>query len=207
MNGVWPGDRVRLLLTRKPFGKGKLKWSDKVHTVIERVEGGNRFIVSDSEVPYKYSDLQLVGANSQDVKPKAAATIAAEEKRAHALALGRTGLARGVRASKALIDEVAAMPAERPARERRAPVRLVDEPPRPQLATTRTRAARAIVEAPTYEVEGIVHTRKKGRVMQYLVKWKGYGWDMCTWEPRGSFDGGPDSYPVVKPPEGYRPPA
>jgi hypothetical protein len=34
-----------------------------------------------------------------------------------------------------------------------------------------------------YEVEKIIEKRKKGRSIQYLVKWKGYDEDQNTWEP------------------------
>ena len=37
---------------------------------------------------------------------------------------------------------------------------------------------------PEYEVEEILSSRKRGRGIQYLVKWKGYGEEENTWEPR-----------------------
>ena len=34
-----------------------------------------------------------------------------------------------------------------------------------------------------YEVEAVVHARKKGKGMEYLIKWKGYDASENTWEP------------------------
>src|SRR5882757_8983343 len=41
---------------------------------------------------------------------------------------------------------------------------------------------------PEYEVEGILSARKRGRGIQYLVKWKDYGNEENTWEPRRHLD-------------------
>ena len=35
-----------------------------------------------------------------------------------------------------------------------------------------------------YEVEGVLASRKRGRGIQYLVKWKGYGNEENTWEAK-----------------------
>ena len=37
---------------------------------------------------------------------------------------------------------------------------------------------------PEYEVEEILASRKRGRGIQYLIKWHGYGNEENTWEPR-----------------------
>lgn len=42
---------------------------------------------------------------------------------------------------------------------------------------------------PAYEVERVVGHRKRGRGMQYLVKWKGFDSPQNTWEPRGGLAG------------------
>jgi hypothetical protein len=36
---------------------------------------------------------------------------------------------------------------------------------------------------PEYEVEQVLDQRKRGRGIQYLIKWKGYGHEENTWEP------------------------
>jgi transposase InsO family protein len=41
-------------------------------------------------------------------------------------------------------------------------------------------------EPPGYIIEGIVDVRKKGRGYEYLIKWKNYGVEDNTWEPRRS---------------------
>ena len=45
---------------------------------------------------------------------------------------------------------------------------------------------------PEYEVEEILSARKQGRGIQYLVKWKDYGNEENTWEPRRHLDHAPD---------------
>ena len=37
-----------------------------------------------------------------------------------------------------------------------------------------------------YEVEAILDSRKKGRYIEYLVKWKGYSETEISWKPRGN---------------------
>jgi hypothetical protein len=37
-----------------------------------------------------------------------------------------------------------------------------------------------------YEVDHIVNIQKKGQHMEYLVHWKGYTEEDCTWEPKGN---------------------
>ena len=34
-----------------------------------------------------------------------------------------------------------------------------------------------------YEVEQILDTREKGKKIEYLIHWRGYGHDKDTWEP------------------------
>ena len=36
-----------------------------------------------------------------------------------------------------------------------------------------------------FEVESIIDSRWKGRRLEYLVHWKGYSDEDCTWEPKG----------------------
>ena len=135
VNSFAPGDRVRILLHRKAFGKGKLRWSDNVHTIEGRVDGTNSFTLVGQDGDNKYSDLQRVGAGSVDVKAKAPETVALAKKREHALRLSREQLTRrpGVRAAEELIEEqeddsgepVLEEPAplvRRSTRERKAPV-------------------------------------------------------------------------------------
>lgn len=46
---------------------------------------------------------------------------------------------------------------------------------------------------PEYEVETILESRKRGRGMQYLVKWKGYPYSENTWEPAASLKNAQDA--------------
>jgi hypothetical protein len=39
-----------------------------------------------------------------------------------------------------------------------------------------------------YEIEEVLSSRKRGRGIQYLVKWKGYGNEENTWEAKGNMD-------------------
>ena len=107
VNSIAPGDRVRILMHKKAFGKGKLRWSDNVHTIEGRVDGTNSFTLVGQDGEYKYSDLQRVGAGSVDVKAKSPETVALAKKREHALRLSREQLTRrpGVRAAEELIEE------------------------------------------------------------------------------------------------------
>ena len=108
IDSIQPGDRVRVLMHKTAFAKGRLRWSDNVYTIESRLPNGYMFKLRETEVPQKYSDIQLVGPESRDIKPKAAATVALAERRGHALRLGRSGLARGPREAEELIDQVAA---------------------------------------------------------------------------------------------------
>ena len=43
-----------------------------------------------------------------------------------------------------------------------------------------------VEEEEEYKVEAILDSRKKGRYIEYLVKWKGYPDAKNSWEPRGN---------------------
>ena len=45
-----------------------------------------------------------------------------------------------------------------------------------------------IDEQPEWFVERILDTKPRGRGVQYLVKWKGYGYEENTWEPRSHLE-------------------
>ena len=115
VDSIKPGDRVRILLHKTAFAKGRLRWSDNVYTIDHRLPNSYTFKLVETEVPQKYSDIQLVRESSRDIKPKAAATVALADRRQHALRLGRSGLARGPREAEALIEQVNAREAEEPA--------------------------------------------------------------------------------------------
>ena len=106
VNSVQPGDRVRILLHKTAFAKGRLRWSDNVYTIDHRLPGSYTFKLRESDVPQKYSDIQLVGVDSQDIRPKTAETNALAANRAHALRFSRSGLARGVNEAEAVIKSV-----------------------------------------------------------------------------------------------------
>src|SRR5882757_9849343 len=44
-----------------------------------------------------------------------------------------------------------------------------------------------------YEVEEVVSSRKRGRGIQYLIKWKGYGNEENTWEARSNMEKAKDA--------------
>ena len=46
---------------------------------------------------------------------------------------------------------------------------------------------------PEYEVEEVVSSRKHGRGIQYLIKWKGYGNEENTWEARSNMEKAKDA--------------
>ena len=126
INSISPGDRVRVLLHKKAFGKGRLRWSDNVYTVKERVPHSYTFMLEETKTPVKYSDLQLVGPDARDISEKAPETQRLAANRAHALRLGRSGLARGPREAEKLIEKVgpisdAPLAIARAPRARRAP--------------------------------------------------------------------------------------
>ena len=106
IDSIKPGDKVRVLLHRKAFGKGRLRWSDNVYTIEGRVPHSYTFKLVETPTPYKYSDIQRVHEDSQDIRPKAAETKALADSRAHALRLSRSGLARGVDEAEAVIKSV-----------------------------------------------------------------------------------------------------
>ena len=41
---------------------------------------------------------------------------------------------------------------------------------------------------PEYNVEEVLAARKRGRGIQYLIKWEDYGHEENTWEPRSNLD-------------------
>jgi hypothetical protein len=45
---------------------------------------------------------------------------------------------------------------------------------------------------PEFEVEEILASRRRGRGIQYLVKWQGYDHNENTWEPKGNVDNAPE---------------
>ena len=106
VNSVQPGDRVRVLLHKKAFGKGRLRWSDNVYTIQERMPHSYTFRLKETPTLYKYSDIQLVRDDSHDIRPKTAETNALAANRAHALRFSRSGLARGVNEAEAVIKSV-----------------------------------------------------------------------------------------------------
>jgi hypothetical protein len=48
-------------------------------------------------------------------------------------------------------------------------------------------------EHPEFEVEEILASRKRGRGVQYLIKWKGYDHNENTWEPKGNISNAKES--------------
>jgi len=46
---------------------------------------------------------------------------------------------------------------------------------------------------PEYEVEEVVSSQRRGRGIQYLVKWKGYGNEENTWEARSNMEKAKDA--------------
>ena len=147
VNSLAPGDRVRVLMYKTAFGKGRMRWSDNVHTIEGRVDGTNSFTLVGHEGEYKYSDLQRVGADSVDVRPKAPVTVALAKKRDHALKLSREQLTRqpGVRAAEELIDQQAAKKkAEENARMKAAmSYREQSDAPMPPMMRRSTRERKA----------------------------------------------------------------
>ena len=133
IDAIKPGDRVRVLLHKKAFGKGRLRWSDIVYTIQERVPNSYTFRLEETDTPQKYSDIQLVGKASRDIRPKAPETVDLAKKRSHALKLSREQLTPrpGVRAAEELIEsqepaqqqeyEFEAPTVRRSTRERKAP--------------------------------------------------------------------------------------
>ena len=53
-----------------------------------------------------------------------------------------------------------------------------------QKNTSRQPGPIEVNEKAEYEVEAILDTRKRGRTIEYLVKWEGYPHSDNTWEPR-----------------------
>ena len=130
-----PGDKVRVLLPRKAIGaKGRLRWSDTVHEIIQRVPNTNSFQLTGikNDSTFKYSELQKVSKNSTDVKPKAQAVDTEQATRQHSLRLMRSQLTDkpGPAAARELIEKVNAEPVQegprRSTRDRRPTTRLIE---------------------------------------------------------------------------------
>jgi len=155
VNSIQPGDKVRILLHKKAFGKGRLRWSDNVYTIKERVPNSYTFRLEETDVPQKYSDIQLVGEGSHDIRPKAPETKALAATREHALRLGRSGLARGPREAEELIAKTptsaAPLAQQRTPRARTAPVWQKDFEMAPTTRTSRPprEPAPVVVHAPS----------------------------------------------------------
>jgi hypothetical protein len=45
---------------------------------------------------------------------------------------------------------------------------------------------------PEFKVEEVLASRRRGRGIQYLIKWKGYDHNENTWEPKGNVDNAPE---------------
>ena len=169
INAIKPGDRVRIIVHKKAFGKGRLRWSDNVYTIEGRVPGSYSFNLVETDVPQKYSDIQAVTDDSRDVRPKSKETMEQATQRAHALRFARSGLARGVDEAHQAIQAVHAN--EPPAQEgpRRVPERVRTVPARLRVDVGEVRAvpARAEVreERATFTAEDRdVGPRRSGRV-------------------------------------------
>jgi len=152
---IHPGDKVRVILHKKAFGKGRLRWSDNVYTIKERVPHSYTFRLEETDVPQKYSDIQLVSEESRNVGAKAPETKALAATRSHALRLGRSGLARGPREAAELIAKTptsaAPLAQQRTLRARTAPVWQKDFEMAPTTRTSRAprEPAPVVVHAPS----------------------------------------------------------
>lgn len=111
VNDIRPGQKVRTLETKTFFQKGKLRWSDNVKELGERVDGTNTWNLKGGGAPVKYSNLQRVGAGSRNIDPKSEETVTHVKQVQHGRRMGRTGLARGTREGISLVQQVESMPA------------------------------------------------------------------------------------------------
>lgn len=53
-------------------------------------------------------------------------------------------------------------------------------------------------EEEVYKVESILKHRRRGRNIQYYIKWKGYPIDEASWEPESAFSDDGDMLKIYK---------
>ena len=170
VNSIRPGDRVRILIHKTAYAKGRLRWSDNVYTIKERVPNSYSFRIEETPTIYKYSDIQLVRNEAQNIGKKTARTDQLAKERAHAQRFARSGLARGADEAHQAIQAVHAN--EPPAQEgpRRVPERVRTVPARLRVDLGEVRAVPARAEArveraTTFTAEDRdVGPRRSGRV-------------------------------------------
>ena len=178
INAIKPGDRVRVIVHKKAFGKGRLRWSDNVYTIESRVPESYSFKLVETDVPQKYSDVQVVTNESRDVRPKAKETQALAADRAHALRFARSGLARGVGEAQEVMrgaraPEVEVGPRRNPGRERIVPARFRDDsvvgPGEPRSVPSRPEAR---VEKVVAKDTGVDVEPRRGTRMRTAPAWQ-----------------------------------
>ena len=179
VNSIRPGDKVRLLLHKTAFAKGRNRWSDGVYTIKERLPNSYSFSLVETPTLYKYSAIQLVRDDAKNIGAKTARTQAMDAERAHALRFARSGLARGVEEAKEVMHSPAPPkdgPRRNPGRERAVPARLrvdlgelrapagaVPYAPKGKRAEVRAERAAPEREDPPFALRGIVEPRRSAR--------------------------------------------